>query len=81
MRRRLTKWFLRGLAGLIALVAVGLAGGWVWLRGSLPQTSGEIAIEGLLRPVEVLRDADGLVTLRAGSEIDAHRALGFVHAQ
>ena len=81
MRRRLTKWVLRGLAGLIALVMVGLAGGWVWLRGSLPQTSGEIAIEGLLRPVEVLRDADGLVTLRAGSEIDAHRALGFVHAQ
>ncbi len=72
---------LWGLLGLTGLAAVGGLGGTLWLRGSLPQTSGEIRIEGLAAPVEVLRDADGLVTLRAGSDLDAYRALGFVHAQ
>lgn len=81
MGRRIAKWLLRGLLGLVLLLAVGGAGGWVWLRGSLPQTSGELDLAGLEAPVEVLRDAEGIVTLRAGSEADAYRALGFVHAQ
>ena len=81
MRQRIARWLLWGLLGLIGLLAVTGIGGTLWLRGSLPQTSGEIRIEGLAAPVQVLRDADGLVTLRAENDLDAYRALGFVHAQ
>ncbi len=72
---------LWGLLGLTGLAAVAGLGGTLWLRGSLPQTSGEIRLEGLAAPVEVLRDAEGLITLRAEDDLDAYRALGFVHAQ
>ncbi len=72
---------LWGLLGLTGLVVIAGLGGTLWLRGSLPQTSGEIRLEGLAAPVEVLRDGEGLVTLRAEHDLDAYRALGFVHAQ
>ena len=72
---------LWGLLGLTGLAVIAGLGGTLWLRGSLPQTSGEIRLEGLAAPVEVLRDGEGLVTLRAEDDLDAYRALGFVHAQ
>ena len=72
---------LWGLPGRTGLAVIAGPGGTLWLRGSLPQTSGEIRLEGLAAPVEVLRDGEGLVTLRAEDDLDAYRALGFVHAQ
>ncbi len=80
MKRALV-WFLRALAGLTVLLALGLGGAVFWLRGSLPQTEGTVEIAGLAASVEVLRDGDGIVTIRASGETDAARALGFVHAQ
>ena len=80
MKRPLV-WTLRALAGLAVLTVLGPGGAYLWLRGSLPKTEGTIEIAGLEASVEVLRDADGLVTIRAGNERDAARALGYVHAQ
>ena len=80
MRRPLV-WALRSLAGLVLLLGLVLGGAVFWLRGSLPQTEGTVAIAGLAAPVEVLRDRDGMVTIRAQSEADGARALGYVHAQ
>jgi len=74
-------WFARILAGLVLLLVFGTGGAYLWLRGSLPQTEGILQIATLDAPVEVLRDADGIVTIRAQSERDAARALGYVHAQ
>jgi penicillin amidase len=74
-------WGLRALGGLVLLGALGLGGAVLWLRGSLPETNGEVSIAGLAASVEVLRDGDGIVTIRAQSEADAARALGYVHAQ
>jgi len=74
-------WGLRALGGLVVLFALILGGAVFWLRGSLPQTEGRVAIAGLAASVEVLRDGDGIVTIRARSEADAARALGYVHAQ
>jgi penicillin amidase len=78
------KWLRRSLYGLGALavliVAIG-AGGYLWLRTSLPQTTGTIAVPGLGSPVEIARDGDGIATIRAQTETDAFFALGFVHAQ
>lgn len=52
------------------------------LRAALPPLSGELALPGLERPVEVFRDAWGVPHIRAaGGSADAWRALGFVHAQ
>jgi penicillin amidase len=76
--RRLTYWTLGLLPGLATVV---LGAGLVWLRGSLPQLEGRRALPALAAPVEVLRDAEGIVTIRAGGELDAARALGYVHAQ
>jgi penicillin amidase len=80
MRRslRLTYWTL-GLAPGLATVVLGA--GLVWLRGSLPDLDGSHVLPGLAAPAEVLRDADGIVTIRAGGELDAARTLGYVHAQ
>jgi penicillin amidase len=71
----------RLLAGLFLLVLVAIAGGLLWLRTSLPDTDGRIALSGLSAPVEIKRDAHGIPTITAASERDAAFALGFVHAQ
>jgi penicillin amidase len=71
----------RLLAGLFLLVVVVIAGGLLWLRTSLPDTDGRIALSGLSAPVEIKRDAHGIPTITAASERDAAFALGFVHAQ
>jgi penicillin amidase len=72
---------LYGLGALVALVVLVGAGGYLWLRSSLPQTTGTIAVPRLGSAVEIARDADGVVTIRAENEADAFYALGFVHAQ
>ncbi len=79
--KRVLLWTLRALAGLTVLAILGLGGAVFWLRGALPQTEGNVEIAGLAAPVEVLRDRDGIVTIRAQSETDGARALGYVHAQ
>ncbi|WP_417453135.1 penicillin acylase family protein [Kiloniella sp.] len=51
------------------------------MRESLPQLTGSIQMESLQKKVEVIRDTDGLVTIKAQNASDAYKALGFVHAQ
>lgn len=68
------------LAGVvIAVIAVGL--GFVYLKSSLPQVAGRIAVPGLQRPVSIVRDRFGIPRISAASEHDAYFALGWVHAQ
>jgi penicillin amidase len=68
---------------LVALVLASAGGLWVHarLRASLPRESGSWAAPGLGAAVEVERDAQGVPTVRAASEVDAAEALGFLHAQ
>lgn len=79
--RRALRWTGRGLLLLLLLLVVAGVAGWIWQLGSLPESEGEIALEGLTAPVTVTRDADGVPTIRAESEADAIFALGYVHAQ
>lgn len=67
----------------LAVVAVGLLafGIYVTLRASLPQGEGRITLKGLSAPVEVSRDRDGVVRIRAQTLKDLFFAQGFVHAQ
>ncbi len=65
---------------LLLLIAVPL-GGYLWLRTSLPQTSGGVRIEGLDGQVEIVRDRWGVPHIFAATDHDAYFALGYVHAQ
>ncbi len=78
---RWLRWSLGALGTLLLLALTATFGGYLWLRGSLPQIDGRVALPGLTAPVEVLRDSDGAVTIKAQSTPDATRALGYVHAQ
>ncbi|MEE8144259.1 MAG: hypothetical protein V3T57_02515, partial [Kiloniellales bacterium] len=64
-------WTLGGLAALGGLLVLAVGGGYLWLRGSIPQIEGQITVAGLEAPVEVRRDSDGLVTIRAENDHDA----------
>jgi penicillin amidase len=72
---------LRVLAGLVIVLVVALGAGYLYLRQSLPQTSGEILATGLRDKVEILRDRHAVPHIYAATLEDAHFALGFVHAQ
>jgi penicillin amidase len=79
------RWILRWTKRLVAvlvvlLVLVGVAG-YFWLRTSLPQTSGTIVVQGIEKPVEIVRDANAVPHIFAESDNDAYFALGYVHAQ
>lgn len=82
-RRKRSRFATAGVVfgGLVLLVGLALGGGYLWLRTSLPQTDGTIAVAGLDKPVTVTRNADGIPSIRAQTVHDAYFALGFVHAQ
>lgn len=75
------RWVRAIVLLLLAMAVLAAALGWWLLRGSLPPLEGELPLAGLAAPVSVQRDALGVVTIDAQDEIDAMRALGYVHAQ
>ena len=75
------KWMLRAVCALVVVLVLAGIAVWLSLRASLPTLDGDVALNGLDAPVSIERDADGVVTITAASEIDAMRALGYVHAQ
>jgi penicillin amidase len=81
MRRTALRRVRSVLIVLLVLLAIGLAGLWLALRGSLPTLEGDRGLPGLSAAVTVDRDDDGLVGVMAANRDDLARALGFVHAQ
>jgi len=77
MRRALTTT----LAVLVVLVAGGGAAGFWYLRASLPATDGELTVQGISGPVDILRDQDHIPHIYAQTKADALYGLGYVHAQ
>ena len=69
--------------GLVVGTLAGLAGaGYYFLRNRfLPQTRGNLKIQGLIAPVEVVRDHWGIPHIYARNETDLMFAQGFTHAQ
>ncbi|MCS6876942.1 MAG: penicillin acylase family protein, partial [Geminicoccaceae bacterium] len=66
------------LASLALLFAA--AAGIFWLLwASLPDHEGDVVVFGLDRPVEIVRDEFAIPHVRARTEADLWRALGFVH--
>ncbi|MCL1499399.1 penicillin acylase family protein [Xanthomonas nasturtii] len=75
------KWLGRLLLGIVLLAVAASLSLYLLLRGSLPQLEGAGTLTGLAAPVGVQRDGLGVVTIDAANQLDAMRALGYVHAQ
>src|SRR5450432_2497148 len=66
-------------AGVVVLLLAALAVGAVWL--TIPALQQTARLPGLSGPVDISYDADLVARIRAGSEIDAASALGFLHGR
>ena len=78
---RFPRLLLRFFWLLLLLMALASLVGWWLVRGSLAQLDGKLELAGLTAPVRIERDALGVVSIHAGNEADAARALGYVHGQ
>ena len=81
-RRPTRRRLLRRVAAILLMsggAAIAAASLWAW--HTLPQTSGQKVVPGLLHPVEIWRDGYGVPHIFADSLPDAWFALGYVHAQ
>ena len=77
--------FVRRMARVILIImlvipAIG-AGLYIWLKTSLPDIDGTVAVEGISGSVDILRDEWGIPHIHAESPEDAYFGLGFAHAQ
>ena len=69
---------------VVTLLVVGLAvtaGGYFYLRQSLPDFDASQTVAGLTADVDIVRDADGIPHIFATNKRDGLYGLGFVHAQ
>ncbi|RMS87376.1 Penicillin amidase protein [Pseudomonas savastanoi] len=67
---------------ILAIIFALLAGGAGWyVNSKLPVRDGEIAMSRLQAPVTLRYDERGVPHIRAESEADLYRALGYAHAQ
>jgi len=81
MIRRVVAVVLALLALVVVVPAVGAGGFLLWMREQMPKDSGSVTVPGLDRPVDILRDRNGVPHIFAATERDAYFALGYVHAQ
>jgi len=75
---RILKWLC---LVLVLVLVLALAGGYVFLRRTLPSVSGTLHLEGLKDEVEVIRDKWGIPHIYARNADDLFFAQGYVHAQ
>jgi penicillin amidase len=79
--KRRSRIFRRILSGLVLLFLILGGGFYLYLRSSLPQVDGTVAVGGLKARVTIARDADGVPLITAADDEDAAFGLGFAHAQ
>ncbi|MGH3850551.1 MAG: hypothetical protein ACRDRT_12760, partial [Pseudonocardiaceae bacterium] len=61
------KWLIRIPLAFLALLILIAAGGYLYLRGSLPKFDGSITLDGLAAPVEIIRDANAIPHIYAAT--------------
>jgi penicillin amidase len=75
------KLILRVLIVVVAALLLLGGGGYLWLRRSLPVTSGSVTVAGIGAPVTIVRDGNGIPHITGESAADAVFGLGYAHAQ
>jgi len=75
---RLIKNALKIIAVLLVLLLVGVL---IFVKNISPKYQGEITLNSLTNEVEVFYDSNGIPHIYAQNEMDARKALGYVHAQ
>ena len=77
----LIRWLIRIVSGavLLGLVAIGLI--YFLLSRSLPDYDKELAVEGLLAPVEIVRNNANIPHILGENDADSFYGLGYAHAQ
>ncbi|HGY08470.1 MAG TPA: penicillin acylase family protein [Oceanithermus profundus] len=79
---RILTFLGRLAAGLVVLALLLTVGGYYYLKNAtLPQTSGRLVTPGLSAPVEILRDKNGIVHVKAANEHDLFFGQAVAHAQ
>ena len=73
--------FAKTLSALLLLTAAGGGGGYLYLRQSLPVVNGDVMVDGISGPIDIIRDADNIPHIFASTKHDALYGLGYVHAQ
>ncbi len=69
------------VAVLAAVIVVPLAAVHVVLRASLPELEGDLHHMGVVAPVTIDRDTEGVPTIEAQNRVDLAFGTGFVHGQ
>ena len=77
---RLRSVFVNGGCLLLWLVGLGITWVWFGLLRSTSEPSGSIEFSALAAPVRVYSDSFGIPHVFAGTELDALRTLGYLHA-
>jgi len=75
------RWLLRAFVALVAVLALGAASIYAYLRQSLAQTDGTITVTGISGPVDIIRDADSVTHVFGATNADTFFGLGYAHAQ
>ncbi len=79
-QRRWIRRILWSLCGVGALFALGVVGVIAAIRLPLPNRSGRVRLPALSSGATVIFDARGVPHVRASTEDDAYRVLGWLHA-
>ncbi|TFH01719.1 MAG: penicillin acylase family protein, partial [Calditrichales bacterium] len=69
------------LLSLIILVAILAGSGYLLLRASLPERSGQSIISGAASPINIFFDDKGIPQVWAETEADAWYAVGWLHGE
>ena len=79
------KWIWKAALGLAAGIFAVITAAVIWYQHAVtvsqPQISGAIAVEGVLRPVEIVRDKFGIPHIYADNARDLYLGMGFAMAQ
>jgi penicillin amidase len=75
------RYTVYGVAGVVLLLVLALIAAAIVVRRPLPQTTGDLRLDGLDDTVQVRRDGQGVPQIYAGTSHDLFYAQGFVQAQ
>ncbi len=79
--RQSRAWIKRSIVNATLIVAAALAAVALVIAGTIPSLTGTIAVNGLTKPVAIVRDSNAVPHITGASVEDIYRGLGFAHAQ